>query len=221
MNTNLIDEANSALTPAFFSGLPGQFGTDPSALQTAMRGALPTVLGGLIQRSSEPGGISSVMDLTAQVTVPNRTAGEVVEPTRGILDKLTAVAAGETHSIESMLATGSSAVLSLFGAKAGAVVDALASYSGLLPTSASSVLSLAATILLGFLGRKMATDADGPRGMTDLLTSQRSVVRQAMPADLGALLAGIPGLSMSAVQAINSGAATPNDPMAGPAPQTR
>ena len=223
MNTNLIDEANTVLSPDLLGNLASQFGTDTSAIQTAMHAALPTVLGSLIQRASEPGGISSVMDLTAQVTTPDRTIGEVIEPAHGILGQLTSMTVGGTGSFTHLLATGSDAVSSLFGNKAGAVVDALAKHSGLLPTSASSVLSMAGTVILGVLGRKMATDTDGPLGMVSLLNSQGSVVRQAMPAGMSSLLALVPGLDVPGIRSAGAGspvaaAATPRSPLTGPAP---
>ncbi len=223
MNTNLIDEANSVLTPDLLSSLARKFNLDTSALQTAMHGALPTVLGSLIQRASEPGGVSSVMDLTAQITTPDRAAGEVIEPAHGILDQLTEAATGGTDSFAHLLAMGSDAVSSLFGNRSGGVVDALAKYSGLLPTSASSVLSLAGTVMLGLLGRKMASDADGPLGMVSLLNSQNSLVRQAMPAGLSSLLALVPGLDISGMRPVGmentpSTATTPRSPLSGPAP---
>ncbi len=223
MNTNLIDEANSILTPNFLSNLASQFGTDTSALQTAMHGALPTVLGSLLQRASESGGISSVMDLTARITTPDRAAGEVIEPAGGILDQLTEAAAGGTNSFAHLLAMGSDAVSSLLGNRLGGVVDALAKYSGLLPTSASSVLSLAGTVMLGLLGRKMASGTDGPLGMVGLLNSQNSLVRQAIPTGLSSLLALIPGLDMPGIQPAGmenmpSPAATPRSPLSGPVP---
>ena len=225
MNTSIIDEANSELTPDFFSNVASQFGADATAIQTAMHGALPTVLGRLIQRASEPGGISSVMDLIAQVTTPDRTAGEVIEPARGILDRLAGVAAGKADSFEHLLATGSDAVSSLFGSNAGAVTNALATYGGLLATSASSVLSMAAGVVLGVLGRQMATDADGPIGLVGLLNSQNSVVQQAMPAGLGSALALIPGFDIPGTRLVGAAvtapsAATPESPMAGPTPVT-
>lgn len=223
MNANLINEANSVLTPDSLGVLSRHLGSDASAIQTAVHGALPTVLSGLIQRASEPGGISSVMDLTAQVTAPDRNANEIIEPAGGILDKLNGITAGDdAGSLRHLLSIGSSTLLSLFGSKAGAVTDALANYSGLPPTSASSVLSLAGTVMLGVLGRKMATDTDGPLGMVNLLNSQSSATRQAMPAELRPLLAGIPGFNMPGVQPAGadspvSAVATPASPMAGPA----
>ncbi len=223
MSLNLIDEATSLLTSDFISNFARQLGTDASAVQTALHSALPAVLGGLIQRASEPGGISSVMDLTAQVTTPSRAAGEVIEPARGILDQLTEAAAGGTDSFAQLLSTGSDAVLSLFGTRAGIVVDTLAKDSGLLPTSASSVLSLAGTVMLGLLGLRMKSDSDGPLGMAGLLNSQNRVVWQAMPAGLSSLLAPIAPLDIPGVQSVgaennSSSVETPRSPLSGPAP---
>ena len=215
MTTNLIDEAKHVLAD-FANSAGQQLGETPSAVQTALNAALPVILSRLIQRASEPGGTSSVMDLTAQVTMPDRTAGEVIEPVGGILAKFAAATDNTTGQFDHLLALGSDTVQRLFGSKAGAVVDALASHTGLVSTSASAVLSLAGTAMLGVLGRHMATDKDGPSGMDSLLNGQAGAVQQAMPAGLGALLATIPGVNMPVARVVTAPPlAAPATPLAG------
>lgn len=210
MNTNLIDEAKDSLTVDFLNEASQQIGETSAVIQTALNAALPTILSGLIQRVSEPGGVRSVMDLTARVTTPGRAVGNVAEPAGGMRAQLTGN--NTAGQFTSLLATGSNAIQSLFGTKAGAVIDAVASFSGLKTSSASSVMSLAGTVMLGVLGRRMATSTSGPLDVAGLLTSQTNAVWQAMPVGLGALLAMIPGfdLSISGLHSSSSAAPTPS-----------
>jgi len=207
MTMNLINEAKDSLTIDFLNNASQQIGETPTVIQTALSAALPTILSGLIQRVSEPGGVSSVMDLTAQVTTPGRAVGNVAEPAGGML----AQPAGNSTAgqFTSLLTTGASAVQNLFGNKTGAITDAIASFSGLKTSSASAVLSLAGTVMLGVLGRRIATTTSRPLDVAGLLTSQANAVWKAMPVGLGALLAMIPGFDLFVSGLQDSNSATP------------
>lgn len=193
MTANLVEVAKSYLSHDVVSQLSRQFGETEQNTQTALDGAIPTLLGGLIQKSSRPGGSSSVMDLVAEVTTPDRSAGEVVEPVGGIPGQLGQLLGGTGGQLSHVLATGSGIVSSVFGNQAEAITGALASHSGIKPASASSLLNLAGPVLLSVLGQKMAADDLGVSSMADLLSSQSSYARAATPSGLSSLLGGPSG----------------------------
>ena len=198
MSLNLLDLAKSYLNDDIISEVSNQLGETTQATRTALDGALPTVLSGLVQRASEPGGTSSVMDLMAQMMTPNRAAGEVIAPVEGeVINHLGNLAGNGTGgSMSNLLAMGSDVVSSLFGEKAGTITGALASYSGVRTTSASSLLSLAGPVLLSVLGQKMAADDGGPTELGSLMSGQTEYVESSMPSGLASLLNSIPGLSL-------------------------
>lgn len=197
MAVNLIDLATSYLPDNLVDRVSRQLDENPQNTRTALNGALPTVLSGLVQRSAEPGGTSSVMDLIAQVTAPDRVAGEVVMPQGTIFNRLGNLANNDEDSglIDHLQSTGSGIMSSLFGQQNGAVAGALASHSGVKQSSAQSLLSLAGPVLLAVIGKKLHDDGDGPTNLANLLSSQSSYIQSAMPSSLGSLLGSIPGLS--------------------------
>ena len=196
MAVNLLELAKSYLSDNVVGQVSTMLGENQQNTQTALNGALPAVLGGLIQKSTEPGGPGSIMDMVGQVMTPNRAAGEVVTPEGGMFSQLGSMSNGGSGQMSSFLSMGSGLITSLFGDKAGMIANALSSHSGIKQTSASSLLSLAAPVLMGVLGKHMATDGDGPAGLASLLSSQTGNLQAAMPSGLGSLLGAMPGMAM-------------------------
>ena len=195
MAVNLLDLAKSYLSDNVVSQVSSMLGENKQNTQKAFDGALPTLLGSLIQKSSEPGGASSIMDMVGEVMAPNRAAGESITPSGGILGNLGSLLSNSSQS-STLLSVGSGIIQSLFGDKAGAVANALSSYSGVKQSSASSLMSLAGPVLLSVLGKKLADDGTGVSGLAGLLSGQAANVQAAVPSGFGSLLAGIPGLSL-------------------------
>ncbi len=194
MAVNLIELATSYLPDTVVDRVSRLLNESPGNTRTALTGALPTVLSGLSQRSAEPGGPSSVLDLIAQVTAPDRVAGEVVMPQGTMFNRLGGLANGNNDDglIDHLQTIGSSITSSLFGEQSGAVAGALASHSGVKQASAESLLNLAAPILLTVMGKKLHEDGEGPVNAAGLLSNQTGYIQSAMPTGLQSLLGSIP-----------------------------
>lgn len=201
MSFDIIASTKRYLTDDVVGQVSERLGENPANTQTAVSAALPVVLNGLVRRSSEPGGLSAVTDLMAEVTTPNRAAGEVIEPTGGFMSQLSDSLRGESGQFSQLLSMGSGLITSLFGNKAGTITDALASHSGVSQSSASSVLSLSGPLVLSVLGQKMAQDDMGVSGLADLLGSQAAGTQAALPTGLAALLGTTAGVTISPISA--------------------
>lgn len=195
MAVDLLDLAKSYLSDDVVSQVSGMLGETQRDTQKAFDGALPAVLSGLVQKANEPGGTSSIMDMVGEVMSPKREAGEVITPSGGILSHLSGLLTDSTQS-STLLSIGADILNSLFGNKVGAVTDAIASYSGVKQSSASSLLSIAGPVLLSVLGKKLADDGTGVSGATSLLSNQATYVQSAVPSGLSSLLSSIPGLGL-------------------------
>jgi len=193
---NLLELAKSYLSDDVVDQVSTMLGEDHHNTQTAINGALPVVLGGLIQKSVEAGGPGAIMDMVGQVMSPNRAAGEVITPNGGVFSQLGSMFDGSSTQMNSFLSMGSGLITSLFGEKASAIAGALSAHSGIKQTSASSLLGLAAPVLLGVLGKRMAANDDGLPGLAALLSSQAGNVQTAMPSGLGSVLGPLPGMTM-------------------------
>ena len=194
MAVNLLEMAKSYLSDGVVNQVSTMLGESEHDTQKAFDGALPAVLGGLIQKSREPGGNGSIMDMLGDVTAPDRTAGDITSPVGGIAGNLGSMLSDGLQSSR-LLSMGSTIIQTLFGDKAGAITGALSSFSGIKQTSATSLMSLAGPLLLSVLGKRMADDGTGVSSLDGLLGNQATHVQSALPAGLTTLLGGVSGLS--------------------------
>ncbi len=221
MAANLLDSAKIYLTDDVVSQVSTMLGEDRDNTQKAFGGALPILMSGILQKSAEPGGNGSIMDMVGQASTPDYTAGDITEPVGGLSGNLNAMLADDLQS-ERMRSMGAGMVHSLFGDRTSAVTAGLAAYSGLSQPSASSLMGVAGPLLFSVLGQEMADKETGVSGLSELLTSQANSVQEALPSGLGSLAGFGPELETLAVldSLPDMPTATPADPFSSPVPVT-
>jgi hypothetical protein len=205
MALNLVTEVTRSISPAAIERIAAALGINASLAQKAIAAAVPAILGALGQTASTADGAEELYQAV------NRA-----DP--GVFDKLATTLSGARAQI--YMDSGTSSLNSLIGSlTTTSIGDAIARYAGLGGTAGSSLLSIAAPMVLGGLAKSGAgTDASG---LANLLGSQRENVRSALPAGLTDMLsdAGIFG-GRSSYQAggpaVDFGR-TANAPVSGPA----
>lgn len=174
--------AKSYLTDDVVAKISGTLSESTGTTTTVLGGALPTILGGLINKTAEPGGANLIMDMITK----GGHNGAMLDNMRNLV--------GDSAQTNTLLESGTGILSGIFGDKVSGIISALASFSGMRESSASSLMSMAAPMLLGMLGKQVAADGLGASGLTNMLGSQKDSVAAAMPAGLGSLLGNIPGL---------------------------
>ncbi|QHV98856.1 OmpA family protein [Spirosoma endbachense] len=196
MSVNLLDLAKAHLNDRVVSEVSNTLGENEQKTQTAVNGALPAVLGGIIQKALEPGGASTIMNFVGEIMAQNHASGDVIAQEGGVLGQLDGLLNGKSGKLDSLLAIGANVIRSLFGSKAYDIAEALATDSGIKQSSASSLINLAAPVLLSLIGKKMADENIGPLELASFLNAQTKNVQAAIPSELGSLLSTIPGLGL-------------------------
>jgi hypothetical protein len=126
--------------------------------------------------ADSPGGDSRLMDLISLQADDGK-----------ILNNLTDKLSGG-NATESLMNSGREIVRSLFGGNVGSVVDLIARSVGIKSSTISSLLSVAAPLVLGALGKERSARGLGTAGLVSLLARQKSVLSQMVPAGLGSLI---------------------------------
>lgn len=192
--SNLVQTVINAVTPDMLSRLSGLFGESSGDVGKGLSAAAPALLAATLQRSSTTEGANSLVSLISQATAGGNP-----------LDRLPALLSDEA-SRASLLSQGRGLTDSLLGGNSGAVSGALASFAGLKGGSASSLLALAAPLVLGAIGKALS----GPptaSGVQSLLSDQRASILGALPPGLGALF-GLGGAATAARTAATTAAAS-------------
>lgn len=167
MSLNIIDLIKGQLGPALVSQAATQYGESESGISKAISGLLPAVVGGLANNSSNP----SVLDA---ITGAN---------SHGMLSNLLT---GTTNN--SML---SGIISSIFGDKAGSLINAVSSFAGVNNSTAGSLLNMVTGATLGSVGKYAADNNLDRGGITSLLNDQKGIVSSLLPAGLSLASLGL------------------------------
>jgi OmpA-OmpF porin, OOP family len=179
---NLLALLKDNLTPEMISKAANLVGEDHASTATAMSGILPAVLGSVVGKASTADGASSVMSM---VTGGGHDGG--------MLDNLGSMLSGGS-STDTMLSGGSGILSSLLGDKVGAIASVIGNFAGIKSGSANSLMSMAAPMIMGLIGKQVSSNGLNASGLMSMLAGQKDHIAAAMPAGLGDKLGGLLGM---------------------------
>ncbi len=165
MSLNILDLVKGQLTEDVIAKAASALGESKEATESGFTNAIPALLGGVISKASSEEGAS---DLLGMVTKPEVT---------GVLGNVTELFSGSGSNLGEGLLKG------VLGDKLGGVADLIGSFAGFKNAgSASSLLKMAAPILMGVIGKQVGNS--GLSGLTSLLSGQKENLEQVAPAGL-------------------------------------
>lgn len=173
--SDLLNSLKNLATPALLDQVAGHLGENPSNVQKALTGLVPTVLSGLVGKSGDNNAMNGIFDLL-------KGAGG-----NNVLDGLSGLVSSGSLAHDNPANPASGLLSSLFGNKLGGIVNLVSGFSGVKNASASSLLGLAGSLVTGFLGNKIAGGLS-LSSLTGLLNSEKSSILSAVPGGLGSLL---------------------------------
>lgn len=182
MSSTLLDSFRNLLTPDTVSSVASRFGESESGISRGLTSGFGAILLGLLNKTSDTGAMRDVHGLVTEATAG--TDG----PAEG---GLTSLLGGGTAAVGTL---GSRLLSMVFGGNGAAVSDAIGRTSGVKSTTASSILSILAPVVLGILGRRVRDEGLSANGLTSLLTNEAGSIRNMAPAGLASLI----GLGTSA-----------------------
>lgn len=173
--SDLLNSLKNLATPALLDQVAGKLGENPSNVQKALTGLVPTVLSGLVSKSGDNNAMNGIFDLL-------KGAGG-----NNVLDGLSGLVSSGSLAHDNPANPASGLLSSLFGNKLDGIVNLVSGFSGVKNASASSLLGLAGSLVTGFLGNKIASGLS-LSSLTGLLNSEKSSILSAVPGGLGSLL---------------------------------
>lgn len=162
-----------------------------NADQTArgLAGAVPTILGGLLNKASLPSGADELIGAMAEGNHD------------GLLGNLGAVLGGG-DATQALAKADAGLLPMILGDRNSAVTDLVGALSGMNRSSSSSLIGMLAPLAVGFLTRQLrASGGLSPAASTDLLQSQQSSIVTAAPPGLASAL-GMPTLASASAAAV-------------------
>ncbi|HEU4762133.1 MAG TPA: OmpA family protein [Gemmatimonadales bacterium] len=183
MSSTLLDSFRNLLTPDTVSSVASRFGESESGISRGLTSGFGAILLGLLNQTSDAGAMRDVHGLVTEAAADTNGQAE------GGLTSL--LGGGGTAAVGTL---GSRLLSMVFGGNGAAVSDAIGRTSGVKSTTASSILSILAPVVLGILGRRVRDEGLSANGLTSLLASEADSIRNMAPAGLASLF----GLGTSA-----------------------
>jgi hypothetical protein len=183
---NILSLIKSQLPPQAISQISNTIGESPENTKSALGTAFPAVLGSLLGKANaSPDGATQIYNTLQQ------NQGSWTDSIGSMLS------GGTTGTTGAPAQTGSGSLLnSLLGSKLGPVAEFISGHTGIKSSSATSLLGMAAPIVMGILGKQVTSQGLGAAGLGQLLNSQAEHLKDALPAGLantlgiGSLLSG-------------------------------
>jgi outer membrane protein OmpA-like peptidoglycan-associated protein len=179
MSFNLLDSVKTLFTNELIGKAAATLGESETGIQNALRGTIPSVLMGLLGKAgTSTDGAAGILNMAKE------TAGS------GILSNISGLLGGNSSGLAGK---GADMLKGLLGDKAGGIANLISGFSGVKSSTASSLLSMAAPLALGVLGRHATSNNLSAGGLMSFLDSQKSSIMNALPAGLSSV-AGMLGL---------------------------
>ncbi len=170
MSFNLLDVAKGLVTRELVAKASSFLGESETGVAKAFSGILPSLINGITEKaSSSTEGAGTIANLAYSAHNSNflNNIGDFFK---------------SDNNTGSLLNKGAGILSGLFGdSKVGALTNLISNFSGVKSSSAGSLLSMAAPMLLSLLGKHASSDNVNSTGLASLLTSQKSSVMKALP----------------------------------------
>jgi len=187
MATN-FDAARELVTPALLSRMSAQTGDSEAALTKGLGAVIPLLFASVANKSNDPGFMSHVANIASDVARDNNVPTHIPQAVGGLSGIDTTTPLGGWLS-------------RLFGGNLYEVVDGITRYAGVSRGTSASLLSMAAPLVLGYLGRMLRRDGLSADELADWLRGQRHAFASAVPSEVNAL---IPDISRAPVETARS-----------------
>jgi OmpA-OmpF porin, OOP family len=194
MSFNLIDAAKGIFTNELVNKASSYLGESENSVAKAISGILPSVIGGIADKSASTEGANTIAGMAQE------------QHGSGILGSIGSFFGNEGGGL---LNKGAGLLGSLFGdSKMGILTSLISSFSGIKSASATSLLSMAAPAVMGFLGKHAADNNLNAGGLASMLSSQKDNIAAALPSglNLGSVFNSFSGTAGNAASTVRNAA---------------
>lgn len=176
MSVNLLELLKEHLSGDVVSNLAALIGETPKSTESAVQNALPSLLAGLADKTSDSNNLTKLFDL---IVGDNHDGG--------LLSNLGALSRGGEET-DKLMTSGEKLLSSLFGDKLTGMTDVIANLSGTSTKSTSSILGFISPVVLGLIGKILKLEnIESATGLGKLLSDQTGFLKGLIPAGLSGL----------------------------------
>jgi hypothetical protein len=170
MSVNILELLNSGIGKQLIGQAGSMLGESDSGIQSAVGSMMPALLGGMMSKAATPQGAGDLFKMVQGLNIDTGSLGNIA----GML----AGAAGGGGGASALQSMGTSLLTGLLGGdKTNNLASALASVAGIKPSSASSLLSLGAPLVMGVVKKMVGDGGLDASGLASALLGQKSALQ--------------------------------------------
>jgi outer membrane protein OmpA-like peptidoglycan-associated protein len=169
----LLTSLFSMLDQRNVGGIADALGESEQSVSRGMQSSIAAVLGGMASKSEDPNTLGKILDLAP------KTSGDSI---------WSQMAHGVSDPNSPLMSIGKTVLSSLFGNSASAVTSGLNADSGLRSGAMSTLMTMAAPMVMSFLGKRVRDEGMTMSGLGSLLQRETPAIRSALPAGVNDLL---------------------------------
>jgi outer membrane protein OmpA-like peptidoglycan-associated protein len=170
MANSLFTSLLGILDQRSIGGIAGSLGESEQSVSQGLKSSIAAVLGCMASKSGDPSVLRTLLDLAPTVS------GDLSHILQGAADPNSPLISG-----------GKRLLSSLFGGSENTVTSALTAQSGLRPGVMSTLMAVAAPIVMSFLGKRVRDEGMTMGDLGSLLQRESTTLRSALPSSLGDL----------------------------------
>lgn len=181
MTSSIFSSLLSTVDTRRVDEIASHLGESPEAVSHGLEATTASLIGGLANKAGDSNWMNQIFKLVSQAPAEvnvSDLANSITDPRRG-----SAVSS-------SLLNSGKSFLSMIFGSNQSSILDAIGRSTGLRSSIISSLMSMAAPLLMSALGRFVRENRTNPSGLKDLLIHEGESVSGFLPPGFSNLLAG-------------------------------
>ena len=180
---NLFEELREVLVGEVASKAANILGEKEEKVKTALEGLIPTVVGGLMKRSANEAGATTLMNVVKK----GNHDGSIIEKLDDLLKN--------KESFAGLVEKGNSVVSMLLPDKKSSIATMISQFAGVRNSTATALLSVVAPIVVGKLGKLVALQGLDKNGLANIILDQKSILLDETPEDLQPKMIDVLGLA--------------------------
>ncbi len=193
---NIVDALKGYVTSELVSKAAGMLGEEPSGITKAAASLIPTVLGGLLNKSTDTSAFGSIFDLLQN------------KQNDSWMDNLGGLIGGGNLAQNDPKDIAGGLMGSLFGSKVGGIIDLVSSVAGVKKSSSSGLMGMVGPLVMSYLGRKIRKEGLDAFGLSKFLGSQSGNIAAALPSGMGDLIGFAKGTGGAARESVSKATST-------------
>ncbi len=170
MSVNILELLNSGIGKQLIGQAGSMLGESDSGIQSAVGSMMPALLGGMMSKAATPQGAGDLFKMVQGLNIDTGSLGDIAGMLAGA-----AGGGGGASALQSMGTTLLSGLLG--GDKTNNLASALSSVAGIKPSSASSLLSIGAPLVMGVVKKMVGDGGLDASGLASALLGQKSALQ--------------------------------------------